>query len=284
MPRRRASPTSRVNSGTGRPFPTQRRRAGSSPAERVSGCFTNRVAWACTYLNKAGVLERPGRGLYRITDRGRSFVASTLGPITANDLATFPEFNQFRAKTGGITDSSPVLGEEHTPEEVIERAAGTLRATLAAELLDRVHSASPQFFERLVIDLLLAMGYGGSRSDAGRAVGRSGDRRNRRDHQRGSARSGRRRHPGQEVGTIGGRPEIQMFAGSLDGHRSTKGVFLTTSAFTEGARTYASSIGKRIVLDRRPAARLPDDRARSLCSTVALDEVKRVDESYFEGG
>jgi len=253
------------------------------------GVFTNRVAWASTYLRKAELLERVGRGTYRITDRGRTFVAAHAGPISAADLASIPEFVQFRSRSRTASGhDEPLLppGAEssETPQELIERAAATLRADLASELLERVRGISPEFFERLVIDLLLAMGYGGSRADAGRAVGRSGDggidgiiNEDRLGLDAVYVQAKRWDHPV-------GRPEVQMFAGSLEGNRATKGVFLTTSTFTEGARTYAGSIGKRIVLiDGDRLADLMIDHGVGVV-TVARHELRKIDDSYFEPG
>ena len=249
--------------------------------------FTNRVAWACTYLQKAGVLERVGRGTYRITDRGRSLLGSVAGPITLNDLSAFPEFIRFRSRSSAVLEhnqASPPTESQETPEELIERAAVTLRADLAGDLLERVQATTPEFFERLVVDLLLAMGYGGSRTDAGKAVGRSGDggidgiiNEERLGLDAVYIQAKRWEKPV-------GRPELQMFSGSLDGARATKGVFLTTSSFTEGARAYAASIGKRSVLIDGPRlADLMIDHGVGV-ATFARYELKRADDSYFEAG
>jgi len=196
---------------------------------------------------------------------------------------------QFRSRSRTASgQEEPLLppGAEssETPQELIERAAATLRADLATELLERVRGISPEFFERLVIDLLLAMGYGGSRADAGRAVGRSGDggidgiiNEDRLGLDAVYVQAKRWEHPV-------GRPEVQMFAGSLEGNRAMKGVFLTTSTFTEGARTYAGSIGKRIVLiDGDRLADLMIDHNVGV-ATVARRELKKIDDSYFEPG
>jgi restriction system protein len=251
--------------------------------------FTNRVAWACTYLQKAAVLERVGRGTYRITDRGRSLISSVQGQITVSNLNSYPEFQAFRARSNTPLEASqpqptgPIESQE-TPEELIERSAATIRADLAGDLLDRVMAGTPEFFERLVVDLLLAMGYGGSRADAGRAVGRSGDggidgiiNEDRLGLDAVYIQAKRWEKPV-------GRPEIQMFAGSLEGARATKGVLLTTSSFTQGAREYAASIGKRIVLiDGRRLADLMVDHGVAV-TTFARYELKRADDSYFEAG
>lgn len=251
--------------------------------------FTNRVAWASTYLQKAKTLDRIGRGIYRITDRGRGLLVSAPTSITTSDLNAFPEFVEFRTHTSSTTEpsGSTTLSQpdtQETPEELIERAAATLRADLAGDLLERVQGTTPEFFERLVIDLLLAMGYGGSRADAGKAVGKSGD--GGIDGIINEDRLGLDAVYVQAkrwAGTVG-RPELQMFAGSLDGHRATKGVFLTTSAFSEGARAYVASIGKRIVLiDGARLADLMIDHGVGV-ATFARHELKRVDDAYFEAG
>ena len=164
--------------------------------------FANRVAWAATHLAKAGLLERPGRGSVRITDRGREALRTNPARIDLAYLARYPEYEEFRRRapsTGAGAPSSPIAADgqasvpnrrvpdaigalpdqpaiaEQTPVELLETSYQRLRQTLADDLLDRIRSASPRFFEQLVIDLLVAMGYGGSRADAGQAVGGSGD-------------------------------------------------------------------------------------------------------------
>jgi restriction system protein len=154
-----------------------------SPEERVqllpSGkqqIFKNRVAWAKTHLKQAGLVESPRRGVFRISDRGRQALQGNQGPINMRFLKQFPEYLEFRARSS--SEEEPTSDSETTdltPEEQVEYGYERLRKELSAELLRKIKDCQPDFFEKLVIDLLLAMGYGGSRADAGRAVGRSGD-------------------------------------------------------------------------------------------------------------
>jgi restriction system protein len=140
--------------------------------------FDNRVRWSAFYLRKAGLLERTGRGKIRITQRGQQILQTKPQKIDVNFLKQFSEFLEFKqaARKADSEDSVTILkDEEETPEETLEASYQNLRGTLAEELLDRVKECPPKFFEKLVVDLLVSMGYGGSRKDAGQAVGQSGD-------------------------------------------------------------------------------------------------------------
>jgi restriction system protein len=141
--------------------------------------FDNRVGWARTYMKKAGLLQSPRRGYFKITDRGVQALKTKPQTINVKYLEQYPEFLEFKTKTNvkSTTTEPDTTGptEERTPREVMEDAYATIRTQLAGELLERIAQSSPQFFERLVVDLLVAMGYGGTRRDAGEAVGRSGD-------------------------------------------------------------------------------------------------------------
>lgn len=244
--------------------------------------FTNRVAWAATHLNKAGAIRRVGRGRYIITVRGRELLASA-EPITQMTLNRFPEYQAFKAggKSSTVAVDSVRL-DEVTPAEAIDAAVSSVRAAVSSELLDRIKAAPPDFFERLVVDLLLAMGYGGSRRDAGAAVGRSGDggidgviKEDRLGLDAVYIQAKRWEAPV-------GRPLVQMFAGSLDGQKATKGVLITTSSFTSDAREYVRSIGKRIVLIDGPqlADLLIDNEVGVI--TESVFRLVRVDPGFFE--
>ncbi len=246
------------------------------------GKFTNRVAWAATHLHKAGAIVRVGRGRYRITDRGRALLTDG-APITMGVLNSFPEYQDFKA--GARSDPSApqvALLEDVTPAEAIDSAIQAVRATVAAELLDRIKAAPPAFFEKLVVDLLLAMGYGGSRRDAGEAVGRSGD-----GGIDGVIKEDRLGLDAVYIqakrwdGPVG-RPAVQMFAGSLDGQKATKGVLITTSTFTAEARAYVQTIGKRIVLiDGQRLAELLIDNEVGVV-TESTFRLVRIDVTFFE--
>jgi restriction system protein len=244
----------------------------------------NRVGWARTYLAKAGLLEVTRRGHFRITARGREVLRENPELINVRYLDRFPEFVSFRQLSRRTGEDEPRSGEETpdaTPEELLEQSYEKLREALAAEVLSRVMSASPAFFERLVVELLVRMGYGGSLQDAGRAIGKSGD-----DGIDGIIKEDRL---GLDVifvqakrwqATVG-QPEIQKFVGALQGQRARKGVFITTSTFSSDAREYASRIDSKVVLiDGPQLAQFMMDFDLGV-TPVASYQVKRLDSDYF---
>jgi restriction system protein len=244
----------------------------------------NRVGWARTYLAKAGLLEVTRRGHFRITDRGRDVLREKPESINVRYLERFPEFVSFRQLSRQPEGDDSKEGEESpnaTPEELLEQSYEKLREALAAEILSRVMNASPAFFERLVVELLVRMGYGGSLQDAGRAIGKSGD-----DGIDGIIKEDRL---GLDVifvqakrwqATVG-RPEIQKFVGALQGQRAHKGVFITTSGFSADAREYASRIDSKVVLiDGPQLAQFMMDFDLGV-TPVASYQVKRLDSDYF---
>ncbi len=244
----------------------------------------DRAGWAQTYLRKAGLLERTGRGKFRITARGLEILKNNPDRINIKFLRQFPEFVEFQnlsrqnTKLDVETESESL---DETPEETLEASYQDLRRNLAQELLDRVKKCSPRFFESLVVDLLVAMGYGGSRKDAGQAVGQSGDG--------GIDGIIKEDKLGLDVvyiqakrweGTVG-RPVVQAFAGSLEGQRARKGVLITTSQFSQDAKDYVSRIEKKIVLiDGEQLAQLMIDHGIGVAE-VATYTVKKMDLDYF---
>lgn len=255
--------------------------------------FDNRVGWARTYLKQAGLIASRKRGYFNITERGRTLLEQNPARIDNSTLDRFPEFVAFRQKKNGDTQASGGAVQptsmpssevvESTPEESFAQAYQRLRTNLEADLLEQVKSSTPSFFERLVIDLLVAMGYGGSRQDAGRAIGRSGDG--------GIDGMIKEDKLGLDViyvqakrweGTVG-RPEIQKFAGALQGQRANKGVFITTSNFSRDAEEYANIISSKIILvSGELLVRLMVDHNVGV-SPVSSYEVKKIDTDYFEG-
>ena len=245
--------------------------------------FDNRVAWARTYISKAGLLEPTRRGYFRITKRGRELLAMNYSEITVKLLQQFPEFIEFRSKHRQRVENAEGPEEEilKTPAELLESAYQKLREDLSSELLKVVKECSPRFFETLVIDVLVKMGYGGTRKDAGKAIGQSGD-----EGIDGIINEDRL---GLDViyiqakrwqGPIG-RPEIQKFAGALQGHRAKKGVFITTSTFTKDAEDYVAKIDSKIILiDGDELAQLMIDNNVGVAS-VSSYEMKRIDSDYF---
>jgi restriction system protein len=251
--------------------------------------FTNRVAWAKAHLKAAGLLESPRRGFYRLASRGAEVLKRNPDRVDLRLLKTFPEYQEFRnskreADSGITTVEADSLKDQDqlTPEEHLEYGYQRVREDLAAELLRRVKEAAPAFFERVVVELLVSMGYGGSLQDAGRTVGRAGD-----GGVDGVIKEDRL---GLDViyiqakrweGTVG-RPEIQKFAGALQGQRAKKGVFITTSDFSKDAEEYAARIDTRIVLINGAAlATFMIDHGVGVTPVVSY-EVKRVDSDYFD--
>jgi restriction system protein len=249
--------------------------------------FTNRVGWASFYLKKAGLLEKPHRGVFSITARGREVLAQRPERIDNAFLEQFSDFVEFRTQSrkprdsGGVpesADTQPVA----TPEEALEGAYQAIRQSLAQELLARVQACLPQFFERLVVELLVKMGYGGSRRDAGERIGQSGD-----GGIDGIIKEDRLGLDAIYIqakrwqGSVG-RPEIQKFVGALQGQRARKGVFITTSSFTTDATEYVSRIDTKVVLlDGNAIANLMIDFDVGV-SVAAPYIVKRIDSDYFE--
>jgi restriction system protein len=248
----------------------------------------SRVGWAKTYLLKAGLLEFRGRGKFRITERGQAVLKGKPVRIDGDFLKQFPEYQAFAGISEADTAQTPAApgatepSSTDTPEELLEESYQALRRSLADELLERVRACSPAFFEKLVVDLLVAMGYGGSRKDAGQALGKSGD-----EGIDGIIKEDRL---GLDVvylqakrwaNTVG-RPVVQAFAGSLEGQRARKGVLITTSDFSREARDYVKQIEKKIVLlDGVELTKLMIDHGVGV-TEVATYTVKKADLDYFE--
>jgi restriction system protein len=255
----------------------------------IQSTFVNRVGWASTYMKKAGLLKATRRGFYQITDRGKDLLKKQPKTINVKLLKQYPEFLEFQQLKG--TRSGDKVTESKgssdisiaTPSEALETAYENLRDELAEELLARLKKISPPFFERVVVDLLVKMGYGGSRADAGKAIGRSGDG--------GIDGIIKEDKLGLDVLYIQakrwdnnpvGRPDVMQFAGALQAQRANKGIFITTSRFTDDARSYVSQIGSKIVLiDGEQLTNLMIEHDVGV-STVSLYPVKKVDSDYFE--
>lgn len=212
--------------------------------------FANRVGWAKTYLSRACLLEGDRRGVFRITERGRQALAQDPARIDIAFLRQYPELEEFRRATSADKgDAAVELSQDATtPEERIEASYQTVARSLEQELLDQIKARSPAFFENLVVDLLVRMGYGGSLQEAGQRLGRSGDG--------GVDGIIKEDKLGLDIvyiqakrwdGTVG-RPVVQAFAGSLEGHRARKGVLISTSRFSDDAIQYVGMIEKKIVL------------------------------------
>lgn len=246
--------------------------------------FDNRVDWARAELKMGGLLESTGTKRFRITEQGLQVLKSNPTRIDRTFLKQFPEYLTRFSKQEVKQNEKEDAGLSQTPQEVLESSHQTLKRNLAQDLLTQVKKCSPRFFEQLVVDLLLAMGYGGSRADAGEVVGKSGDA--------GIDGIIKEDKLGLDFiyvqakrweGTVG-RPFVQGFAGSLDEKRARKGVMLTTSQFSQDAKDYVGRIGKTIVLiDGEELAQLMIDHGVGV-SEVATYTVKKIDLDYFDEG
>lgn len=250
--------------------------------------FDNRLAWVQVYLNAAGLTFYPERGCMQITERGKKVLKDPPPKIDIRFLRQFSEFQDFRARKRAESDpenQTLIRGtdteEELTPEETIEKAYQQVRSALAQELLDLIKKSPPTFFERLVVDFVLALGYGGSRKDAGEALGRSGDggvdgviKEDRLGLDVVYLQAKRWTNPV-------GANLIREFAGSLEGYRAKKGILITTSSFTKDALEYGLKIEKRIsLIDGKTLVDMMIDVNLGV-STTQRHELKKVDLDYF---
>lgn len=251
--------------------------------------FVNRIGWASTYMKKAGLLEATRRGYFRITERGQELLKKQPKLINVKLLKQYPEFIEFQQLKGtrrgdkvSSSESVPDISAA-TPSEALENAYENLRDELGDELLARLKKSSPAFFERAVVELLVKMGYGGSRADAGKAIGRSGD-----GGIDGIIKEDRlgldvvyiqaKRWDSNSVG----RPDVMQFAGALQAQKAIKGIFITTSRFSNEARSYVSQIGSKIVLiDGEQLTNLMIENDVGV-STISLYPVKKIDTDYFD--
>lgn len=249
----------------------------------VQEVFRNRVAWAKSHLKMAGLLANPRRGIYQITTRGQELLAKPPTVINLRFLNQFPEYVAFRAARRQRAEEQEDTEPNHsaTPEESLELAYTKIRDDLAADILQRLKTCSPAFFERLVVEVIVKMGYGGSRQDAGKAIGKSGD----------GGIDGMIKEDKLGLDAIYiqakrwentvGRPEIQKFVGALTGQRAKKGLFITTADFSADAQEYVSRIDTKIVLiDGETLAQLMIDHNVGV-STIATYDLKKIDMDYF---
>ena len=244
--------------------------------------FANRVAWAKVYLERGGLLSSPKRAHFQITDRGREVLKSPPEEVSIKFLSQYPEFQEFRSRSSKNSEDESDDTESNTPEETLEAAYLTIRKNLASEVLERVKACTPRFFEHLVVDLLLNMGYGRAGGGTGERVGQAGD-----EGIDGIISEDRL---GLEMvylqakrweGTVG-RPEIQKFVGALHGKRARKGVFITTGSFSADAAAYVQTIDPKVALvDGKQLAEYMIDFGLGV-SLARAYEVKRIDTDYFE--
>lgn len=246
--------------------------------------FANRVGWARTYLKKAGLLESERRATQRITIAGLEVLKKKPPQINIAFLEQFPAFVAFRTHHVNTTDTPAPLAptiEGRTPEELLDNTYTSIQNEIAEDLVVKVKSCSPDFFEKLVVELLLKMGYGGSIKDAGKAIGQTGDG--------GIDGIIKEDKLGLDAiyiqakrweGTVG-RPEIHKFVGALEGQRAKKGVFITTSYFSKDALEYVANINTKIVLiDGEELAQLMIENNVGV-STLRTYDIKKIDSDYF---
>ena len=252
--------------------------------------LVNRVSWAVLDMERAGLLERVRRGVYRLLPEGERVLSRNPSRIDLKLLEEYPSFVEWRRSSKGTRRKEPDEGQGdraiETPDEVLDLAVQQLRSTLEAEVLHRVRDGPPAFLEQVVVDLLIAMGYGGGDAGKGQVTGRSGD----------GGIDGTIREDAlglDEVyvqakkyadGNTVGEGDLRNFAGAIDAAGTTKGVFVTTAGFTRAARDYVTRSPKRIVLiDGEELARLMVQNGIGV-RLRAVHEVKRIDEDYFDQG
>ncbi|KAA3439345.1 restriction endonuclease [Rufibacter hautae] len=249
--------------------------------------FSNRVGWATTYLKKAGLLESSKKSYFNVTERGRKVLAENPTTINVKFLNQFPEFIDFKLATNsngsGSTQQSPITESTSTPEEILENAYQGIRQELVEEILTKIKALTPSFFEKLVVQLLVKMGYGGSFREAGKALGKSGDG--------GIDGIIKEDILGLDVIYIQakrwdnnpvGRPDIQSFVGALAGQGAKKGVFITTSRFSSDAIAYTPRNETKIVLiDGQQLAQYMIDYNLGVSVSKSY-EVKKLDLDFFE--
>jgi restriction system protein len=268
---------------------------GLTPEERAqllpSGAdklFNNRVGWALSFIKHAGLVEPSRRGYFRITERGKQLLNSGVQAITSKFLMQYPEFANWGATTTDEKPQQEAIDSQSSiapvsPQEQMELGYAKLRRDLELELLAKAKACSPEFFEELVVQLLVAMGYGGSVSEAGRRIGRSGDggvdgviKEDRLGLDQLYVQAKR-----WDTATVG-RPDVQAFVGALAGRRARRGVFITTSTFAKSAHEYCETIDSRIVLIDGPklAAYMIDYGIG--VTPVRRYEIKAIDNDFFD--
>lgn len=244
----------------------------------------NRVGWARTYMKKAGLLETPKRSFFKITDLGLDVLKKNPSEVNVKFLEQFPQFVEFRNTKKEKDENEEQEAENsvtQTPQELLEYGYQKIKKDLSQELLGFVKQSSPRFFEKLVVELLLAMGYGGSRKDAGQAIGQSGDG--------GIDGIIKEDKLGLDViylqakrwENVVGSKEIRNFVGSLVGQKANKGVFITTSAFTKDALEYVKTITHKVILiDGDMLTQLMIENNIGVSKVISYD-IKKIDSDYF---
>lgn len=244
--------------------------------------FANRVGWARTHLKKAGLLEYPTRSFFQITDRGLELLKTNPEKIKISLLKQYPEYLEFIGAASKSLEELSKADEEKTPEENLEYSYQEIKNNLVIEILDKIKSCPPDFFEKLVVELLVKMGYGGSMKEAGKAIGKTGD-----EGIDGIIKEDRLGLDtiyiqAKRWDNVVGRPELQKFVGALAGQGARKGIFITTSRFTDQAKSYSPKNDiKLVLLDGEELAQhmIEFDLGVSIISEY---KIKKIDSDYFE--
>ena len=249
--------------------------------------INNRIHWANTYMRKAGLIDSVSRGIYRITEEGLRVLNANPTRIDVKFLSKYPDFVEFQKGTSKVISTKNEKNQEleitQTPEEALATIYSQLSSALAHDLLEKVLAQTPYFFENLVVELLVKMGYGGSIEDAGKAIGKSGDEGIDgviKEDKLGLDVIYVQAKRWQQNNTVG-RPDLQAFVGALAGQGGKKGVFITTSSFTREAEAYNPQNVKIVRIDGKKLAQLMIDYNIGV-STRAVYEIKRIDLDYFE--
>lgn len=247
--------------------------------------ISNRTGWASFYLMKAGLLEKPKHGVFFITGAGKEALDKRPSAINLEFLMQYQQFRDFYQKANVPAESVSQLASvsaTKTPDEVLQNAYATLNNDLVAEVLDRICKITPDFFEQVVVELLVSMGYGGSRQDAGEKLGKSGDGGVDGVIKEDQLGLDAIYVQAKRWQSVVGRPEIQKFVGALQGQKARKGVFMTTSWFSAEAIDYVAKIESKVVLlDGPRIAKLMIEHDVGV-SRVSTFVVKRIDSDYFD--
>jgi restriction system protein len=256
----------------------------------TSQIINNRVGWARTYLKKAGLLEDPKRGFVKISERGKEFLKTAPQELNISILRQFTEFQEFRElrheKKSKEIDLEKEIEQSNfpTPQEALEYGFEKINESLADDLIKTLKDCSPSFFEKVVVELIVKMGYGGSRQEAGQVIGKSGDEGIDGIIKEDKLGLDTIYIQAKRWENVVSRPEIQKFVGALAGQRAKKGIFITTSRFSNEAQEYSTSIDAKLVLiDGNKLAQLMIENNVGV-STVNIVEIKRIDTDYFIEG
>ena len=245
--------------------------------------FNDRIGWARQYFRRALFLDIPQNGVYRLTERGRDFL-NTHDSLSIDDLMVYPEFAAYSSRGGKSTTATQTTQVVHqlTPTEQLEQAHQSLESELAEDILSKVMEQSPAFFEHLVVDLLVKMGYGGSKGDSAKVTQLSNDEGIDGIIYEDKLGLDKIYIQAKRWSNTVGRPVIQQFSGALVGQNAAKGVFITTSSFSKEARQYAEGLHQKIVLiDGQELAHYMIEFNVGV-STKQVYEIKRIDTDYFE--